>query len=234
MNNKIPEYRRLIESLNKKITFQQYIFDNLPGFIYINEASKYGNSYVIRNVYANKTALDTLCYSRDEIDILGENFFKEILHNQDYLKFCQSVEFLHLKENTGKTFGSPYRFKPKSQEYIWTIGYCKILYNESSNLVTSFLYCLIPISEEMLSDVQIAQLLRENRILVNKLQITKISKAELRVLKLLVRGLSAKLISVELNISENTVNSHKKNMMRKLCLPNSAALVSFAHNNGMD
>ncbi len=56
---------------------------------------------------------------------------------------------------------------------------------------------------------------------------------EIEVLKHLAQDLSAKEIAQQLNIAENTVNAHKKNMIEKLGVKSSLGLVRYAVENGI-
>lgn len=58
------------------------------------------------------------------------------------------------------------------------------------------------------------------------------SGRELDVLKLLSKGMSSAKISEKLFISINTVNTHRKNLMRKANVNKSIDLISFAIDNG--
>ena len=49
---------------------------------------------------------------------------------------------------------------------------------------------------------------------------SKLSKTELKIIKLLEKGLSNKSISSEYSISENTVKFHLKNIFKKLDVHN--------------
>jgi DNA-binding NarL/FixJ family response regulator len=58
-----------------------------------------------------------------------------------------------------------------------------------------------------------------------------ISPREQSILKLIVEGFTNKEIAALLFISVKTVDTHRKNMLAKLNLPNTAALVKFAFQN---
>jgi DNA-binding CsgD family transcriptional regulator len=57
-----------------------------------------------------------------------------------------------------------------------------------------------------------------------------LTKREIEILNLLVKGLCAKEIATILFISETTVITHKKNLKEKFCAKNSVELVSKAFN----
>ncbi len=58
-----------------------------------------------------------------------------------------------------------------------------------------------------------------------------ITDRELDVIRLISEGLSNKLIADKLELSTHTVNTHRKNIMTKLDIPNTAGIVMFAVKN---
>lgn len=60
-----------------------------------------------------------------------------------------------------------------------------------------------------------------------------LSSRELDVIKHIKEGLSSKEISTQLNISLKTVEVHRHNILKKLNLKNSAALVNYINSSGL-
>ena len=60
-----------------------------------------------------------------------------------------------------------------------------------------------------------------------------ITDRELDVIRLISEGLSNKLIADKLELSTHTVNTHRKNIMSKLNIPNTAGIVMFAVKNNL-
>lgn len=58
-----------------------------------------------------------------------------------------------------------------------------------------------------------------------------ITDRELDIIRLISEGLSNKLIADKLELSTHTVNTHRKNIMSKLDIPNTAGIVMFAVKN---
>lgn len=58
-----------------------------------------------------------------------------------------------------------------------------------------------------------------------------LSGREIEILKLVAEGFSSKQVADKLFLSELTVNTHRRNMLKKTNQPNVAALVSFAKQN---
>jgi len=61
----------------------------------------------------------------------------------------------------------------------------------------------------------------------------KLTKREMEVLKLISKELSTNEIAEQLFISQSTVITHRKNMIKKLGLRNTAGLVRYAIENGL-
>lgn len=60
-----------------------------------------------------------------------------------------------------------------------------------------------------------------------------ITDRELDIIRLISEGLSNKLIADKLELSTHTVNTHRKNIMNKLSIPNTAGIVMFAVKNNL-
>ena len=58
-----------------------------------------------------------------------------------------------------------------------------------------------------------------------------ISPREKQIVKLIADGLTNQAIATQLQLSVKTIDTHRKNMLAKLDLPNTAALVKFAFEN---
>lgn len=63
---------------------------------------------------------------------------------------------------------------------------------------------------------------------------TRLTPRELKILELLSQGRRGLEIAAELSLSEKTVSAHKANLLKKLNLHNSAELVLYAVNHGLN
>lgn len=222
-----------IDELRERLNFAEAILDKAPCFLYINEIGKNREESTWRNIYLNKFALDNTGYTREEVDKLGPDFFKNILHPDDFEVATLSIE--HLK-NIGddEVFGGPYKYMPKGKDYKWMIGVSRVFKRDEEGNPKYFLNAAVNFNEEFHLHKQIIDLLRENKRLLNENTVLKLTRREREVLKLLARGNCARGISATLNISESTVISHRKNMLKKLNIHNTASLVNFAVENGLN
>jgi len=60
-----------------------------------------------------------------------------------------------------------------------------------------------------------------------------LSRKEIEIIKYIADGLSGKMMALKLNISYNTINQHRQNILRKTNCKNMAQLIMFAVNNGI-
>ena len=63
--------------------------------------------------------------------------------------------------------------------------------------------------------------------------LNNLSRRELDIIKLIKEGLSSKEIAQQLDISLKTVEVHRYNVLKKLKLKNTAALVNFINAKGL-
>lgn len=73
------------------------------------------------------------------------------------------------------------------------------------------------------------QILEDNE----KPDINLLSQREIEIIDHLKQGLSSKEIALQLNITLKTVEVHRHNILKKLNLKNTAALVNFINNAGI-
>ena len=66
-----------------------------------------------------------------------------------------------------------------------------------------------------------------------QLQGSLFTSREIEIVKLLAGGLTSEQIASHLNISTHTVNSHRRNMLGKFCLKNTAELLKVAMESGV-
>ena len=79
----------------------------------------------------------------------------------------------------------------------------------------------------------LSTLLKENYQLKNQLIISKLTKREKEIIKLFAAGKTQKEISEIMNISLNTVNTHRKNIFKKIGVTKLSELVKFAYDTDM-
>lgn len=80
---------------------------------------------------------------------------------------------------------------------------------------------------------EMKQILSEQALIENEKQgLNALSEREIEIIQLIKNGLSSKEIAAKLDISLKTVEVHRHNILKKLNLKNTAALVNFINTSG--
>jgi DNA-binding CsgD family transcriptional regulator len=233
MENRTELLQKEINELKDKLSFAEDILNKAPCFLYINEIGRIGEENTMRNVYLNKFATEMTGYSKEEADELGHDYFRRVLHPDDFEVINQSINFLRNIPDDN-LYGGICRSRPKGKDYIWQVGRTRVFKRNPDGTPLQFLNAAVVLNDEFHSLNQMTELLKENKRLLNENIVLKLTRREREVLKLLACGKSARGISEQLNISELTVVSHRKNMLKKLNMHNTATLVNFAVENGLN
>lgn len=84
------------------------------------------------------------------------------------------------------------------------------------------------------SEQELQNQLKKNERLLNQLRVQLLSKREREVVYLIANGYSNKEIGAKLEISVLTADTHRKKIMKKLRMKNTALLVVFAVENKLN
>lgn len=73
----------------------------------------------------------------------------------------------------------------------------------------------------------------DKTLLEKKKDNINITESEIRIMRLVIEGFSSKEIAGQLHLSVHTVNTHRKNIIRKTSLKNTASMMNFVKKNGL-
>lgn len=225
-NQQLHDSESELSALREKVAFLERIVNEVPASIYISSLEK-------GVLWCNKTNEETLGYTLEEIlEMGGYEYLYKIVHPEDHNVPNDSVD--HYKHFDGAEFGGIFRAKHKNaKEYKWFMGWAKAYKKDKDGNVKELLCVDVDLSPQMNTDKQLAEALRENLKLKNKLLLKSLRKREIEVLALVCQGFSTKEIAKKLFISANTVSTHRKNIQHKLGTNNVADLVSLAKEAGL-
>ncbi|MBD3749277.1 MAG: PAS domain-containing protein [Sphingobacteriales bacterium] len=227
VSSEIIELEKKLEELEAKCAFLQKIMNEVPANIYITELDK-------GVVWCNKTNEQTLGYTLEDIQRMGGiNYLYEVVHPDDYNVPDKSVN--HFVNHPEQQYGGVFRCKHRqSNFYKWFIGWGKVI-QESKGEKTKLqvLNVDVDLSPQMDTDKQIRAILAENLKLQHRFILETLTKREVEILKMICRGASSKEIAKGLYISKYTVETHRKNLQKKIGTTNIASLVLFSKETGL-
>ena len=155
----------------------------------------------------------------------------QLVSKEDEEIIIRSFEFFI--ENPGKAFNTLINRIDADGKKIWLlINSVASLLNPEGEPV-EVIALVLDITERIEAEEKIDKLERENlllRVRMNKMDLTR---RESEIVSWIVRGYTNKEIAAELNISPFTVDTHRKKVMKKLKLKNTAELVNFATSNNI-
>jgi len=213
--------------MSVELAFFQNIFDLLPAVVYINELQKPGDPLSCRNIWTNKTGLDAVGYSQEEITQMGHRYFQEIIHPDD-------LEILSIprERQSGDTSISVttclqrVRYKDQS-EYHWSYGHGVTISTFDDGSSRQLLVVAMDITNQLVAA------LKEIKRLKSSLKLCVFTAREKEILKLIAHGKTDKDISTQLFISIKTAKKHRTNIIRKAEVKNTAELVAVAMERGL-
>lgn len=225
--NEIVDLEKRLEELETKCAFLEKIIHEVPANIYITELDR-------GVIWCNKTNEHTLGYTLEDIQKMGGiNYLYEVVHPDDYNVPDKSVN--HFVNHPEQQYGGVFRCKHKSSNfYKWFIGWGKVIQRNLGNeKKLQVLNVDVDLSPQMDTDIQIRAILAENLKLQHQLILEKLTKREIDVLKMICKGASSKEIADTLYISKFTVETHRKNLQKKIGSSKIASLVLFCKETGL-
>ncbi|HNW97758.1 MAG TPA: LuxR C-terminal-related transcriptional regulator [Bacteroidales bacterium] len=245
---KISEVKNDIESLQDSIkklanSSLQYINDNIElkeKVLLYDEIISKANVLIhiddlntSKMIWGNhKQFIDILGFSPDDIVAMGIDYLANYYHPDDFDKVNETISFF--LNDKGEKHSTLFRIKHKNGEWLKLYTTRTLFKRTSEGKPWLVLAVSVNLSTPVDTGAKIEELLKENMRLKNQLLLRSITRREEDVLRLIANGFSNKEISTKLIISVNTVDSHRKNLLKKLNLKNVASLVCFAVENGLN
>lgn len=191
-------------------------------------------------------------YSKEYLADEGHSFYNSLIHPDDYrifnkIIFPESIKFLQNQPHSERLKFScsyNYRVKIRSGEWLTVLQRGTYFLHPTEGYPLASVGFIIDIThfKEDTSMIHTIERIDRNFSVLSKEPVYKaiyypqqkselLSKREMEVLQMLRQGLSSKAIANKLNISENTIVNHRKNMLRKTNTKNVAELVTFTLKN---
>jgi len=244
----IPEDSNDIESLQKTIkrladSSMQYMNNNFAlqeKVILYDEIIAKANVLIHiddlnlrKMIWGNrKQFIDILGFSPDEVAAMGNKYLSNYYHPEDYSKVNEITDFF--LNDLGENHSTLFRVKHKDGDWLKLFTTRTLFKRNSEGKPWLVLAVSVNLTTPVDTGAKIEELLKENIRLKNQLLLSTITQREKDVLGLIAHGYSNKEISLQLFISASTVESHRKHLIKKLNLKNTAALVCFAVENGLN
>ncbi|HVI45086.1 MAG TPA: LuxR C-terminal-related transcriptional regulator [Chitinophaga sp.] len=212
------------EQLKNRNQWLENLLDSVPAMLYCYN----NNNKSI--TWCNSRLAEIIGYSTAEMKGMGMDFFKHIMHPDDFkLAVVAQQSFINHKQ----TFGGLARIRKKGEtEYRWLLGLEVPFSYDKAGQVLEIACAFLDLTNAIDTNAQLSTALAELLRRQNENLLNKLTAREKDILGLAVQGLNNKEIANSLNLSRYTIETHRKNIRLKLKVRNTSELVAIAQKLG--
>lgn len=160
-----------------------------------------------------------------------QSFASLFYHPDDQHLVKIKTEFFEQKN--GGTWAGIFRVKNTNGQWIWIYYRHFAMGSDAEGLPTHIGGFFFDFANHLQTPVQLKELMNEMKKHENHEKIRSLTKRETEIIRLITKGNDHTAIAAKLNISPNTVDTHRKNILRKLDLHNIGSLSCFATEMGL-
>lgn len=200
--------------------------EQMPGVVVVHELLE--NNF--KTVYMSQRGLNQLGVSLQELTEMKEKYHERFFNNEDMEDFLQKLHCLLQKKDPEETFTffQQVKFKERN-EWVWHMGSIRIFHQDEDGTPTHLVTVAFPIDQMKHIPHKAERLLAENEFFREHLhKFLGLGSRTKEVLRLVALGKSSGEIAQELNISVETVNTHRKNIKKKLDISTTYEFTEYA------
>lgn len=215
----IVKYEMLIMNLTetriaKKIKQITAVADEFPFVTVIHRFT--GNSSSV--VYMSKKGLDYFNSSLEDLKAQGDDYFLQFVNQQDAEDYIPKILGMIERNDENEVFTFFQQIsRSVAADWQWHLSTIKILMRDEDKNPLLLIITAVPVNHSQHITSSNSRLLVEhNFIHKNYRYFESLTPREKSVLRLIAQGKSNKEISIEIFISVNTSETHRKNIKAKL------------------
>jgi DNA-binding CsgD family transcriptional regulator len=200
------------------------IADQFPGVIVIHSLPDFAVQYM------SKAGLESIGKTLKEVEQMSSKEYHDRFFNaedaSDYVPKIQSL----LARNTDEVVNFFQQVRTsETTEWDWYLSGIKILMRDDDNQPVLTINTALHIDPKHHITGKVMRLLEENNFLKKNVEkFSQLTKREKEILKLQALGQTSSTISRTLHISASTVETHRKNIKRKLNITSTFDLSMYA------
>lgn len=201
--------------------------EEMPGVVVVHELLEDN----FRTVYMNQRGLDQLGVGLQELKSMKEKYHERFFNNEDMEDFLEKLHCLLQRKDPEEafTFFQQVKFKDK-REWVWHMGSIRIFHQDEQGNPTHLVTVAFPIDQMKHIPHKAERLLAENEFFRENIhKFLALGQRSKQVLRLVALGRSSGEIARELNISVETVNTHRKNIKKKLGISTNYEFTEYAN-----
>ena len=222
----LQQFYSLENGLSKNLFNVDDIANMLPGSVMVHDLN---DMEPFKVSYMNEWGCDKLHHSQEEILGMGEAYFDKFFVPDQIDSFKQGISeyFGRLDMTSSYNFFQQVR-TGKHGDLNWYFTMCKFLGSEN-DIPTRMLLISNPVSGSDEMAKKLDNILDQNLYVAkNYRRFSLLTKREKEIIALLAEGKSTRELSDRLFLSTHTIETHRKNIRKKLEVNSFAELIKFA------
>jgi len=225
----LQELKEDYGSLNDKYQILNLIINQMNAiFMLFRFNSK--NKYEV--TWANKQYSQLISKYMNNSGLKSGTQLSRLLSTADKEIITESFEFF--TDNPTKAYSTIYNPIDSDGKKLWLLVNSVAAKLNSRGEPVEVVALIVDITDRIEAEEKIEQLKKENFHLKKRMKNMSLTKRETEIVSWIIRGYTNKEIAAELHISSYTVDTHRKKVMKRLKLKNTAELVNFATANNIN
>ena len=212
-----------LDNINANDYLNSDILNSIDAFIFILDVE------AMMPVWINDYFQKKMGFTDDDLKAYTSKKFLSLFHPRSEQQFIHRIQFYEEEKKPIKTV---YQLKTKTNNWIYLLVCSRIHKRNPDGSIKYLLGYALEVDT-----YELTRHLRKIKSLSTKCNnitlLNKLSNHEMDIIRLISKGLTDKEIAEKLRISIHTTKTHRKRIISKLGLKNTAALVKFSVENGI-
>lgn len=176
--------------------------------------------------WANRQFENLLGWPATETIPSGQTFYETLLSKDDRAHFDEAYRVL--SDSSQHVYKSICKMNSRYNEVFRFNTRISVLDRNPNGSPKRLLCVAIDITQQTETENELKALLREITLNESDTRVGSITRRELQIIQLIAQQQSTKQIAESLHISVPTVETHRRNLLRKIEVKNTAGLIRFA------
>jgi len=215
---------RIQKEIDEKIEKIREIENFFPGVVIIHEIKK-GTV-----VYMSQWGRDHLGITNEELQQMGTEYYSRFFNVEEAKDYVPKILGLLERNNDGEFVSHFQQVRASPQhDWGWHLTATRIFVRDENGEPLLTLTTSLPVDAQHHIAAKAQRLLEENNFLrKNYHAFDKLTKREKEILRLMAMDMSSEEMAKKLFISENTANTHRRNIKKKLRINSNYDIIRFA------
>ncbi len=216
-------------TIEEKIARFSTCAELIPGVVVIHELINGIEEF--KTVFMTSKGLKQLGVNTAQLRQMGSKFHDRFFNNEDMEGIRSRLQAMMKNKDPEETFTFFQQVKfHDREEWVWHVASICIFHQDEAGNPTHLITTAFPMDQMKHIPNKAERLLAENLFFKKNLQkFLSLGNRAKEVLRLVAMGKSSVEIARELNISVETVNTHRKNIKKKLKINNPYEFTEYAH-----